>query len=85
MLPSFLLEVDVDLEFQCGSCSRPVGANLKCAGKTLGPGVCEAVPAKIPCPHCQTCNHVLFTPDDGSVLHVVADITRYMIPKPSLN
>src|SRR5207249_4520393 len=85
MLPSILLDIEVDLEFTCDSCARPVGATAKCAGKTMGPDVSEAVAVKIPCPNCHTTNHVLFTPEDGSVLHVVADKTRYMIPVPSLN
>ena len=81
-----MLELEVILEFVCLGCGDPMGVTVKCAGKSLGAGKNEAASVKIPCPNCHSINQVIFTPEDGNLLHVVAgDKPRYMIPVPSYN
>jgi hypothetical protein len=81
-----MLELDVILEFACQECGDPLGVTVKCAGKSLGQGKNDVASVKIPCPHCQAINLVVFTPDDGNLLHVAqADKPRYRIPVPSCN
>jgi hypothetical protein len=80
-----MLDLEVVLDFACCACGDPVGLTVKCTGKSLGVGKNEVAPVSIPCPGCQVINHVLFSPDDGNVIHVFAEKPRYMIPKPSYN
>ncbi len=85
MMPSFLLDIDVVLEFACGSCSGTMEVKTKCTGKPLGMGVREAVKVKVPCPSCHCNNLVVFEPESGNILSVDVEKMRYLIPVPSLN
>jgi hypothetical protein len=81
-----MLDLEVILEFACCECGDPMGVTVKCAGKDLGHGKSPVASVKVPCPNCQGINQVIFTPDDGNLLHVVADDKpRYRIPVPSCN
>ena len=81
-----MVELEVILEFACCECGDPVGVTVKCTGKPLGAGNNPATSVKIPCPNCQGISQVIFTPEDGHLLHVAAaDKPRYMMPVPSLN
>jgi hypothetical protein len=80
-----MLELEVVLDFACCECGKPNGVTVKCAGKTLGLGNNPIADFKALCPHCEGVNWVIFTPDDGNLIHVLADKPRYLIPKPSCN
>src|SRR5215468_7631787 len=51
-----MLELKVNLDFECSHCSHSVGVTLACKGKGLaeGPGTVAAV--NVPCPTCGTIN-----------------------------
>ena len=79
-----MLELEVILDFVCCACGDSTGVTLKCAGNALGTGQNSSV--KVPCLNCQSINQVIFSPDDGTVIHVAeADKPRYIIPVPSMN
>jgi len=81
---SFMLELEVILEFTCCACGDPMGVTLKCAGAGLAaPDAMASV--KVPCPNCQNINHIFFTPDDGALHHVKLDRQRVLLPVPSCN
>jgi hypothetical protein len=81
-----MLELEVILDFACCECGDSMGVTVKCAGNGLGVSKTEAVSVKVPCPGCQGINQVIFTPEDGTLIQVLAaDKPRYMIPEPSLN
>jgi hypothetical protein len=81
-----MLELEVILEFACCACGDSMGVTVKCAGTSLATGKNAVASVKVPCPSCQGINLVLFTPDDGNLLHVAqADKPRYLIPVPSRN
>jgi phage FluMu protein Com len=81
-----MLELEVILEFACCECGDPTGVTVKWAGKSPGADKKAAASVKIPCPKCQSINQILFSPDDGTLLHVTAaDKPRYLIPVPSCN
>ena len=81
-----MLDLEVILEFDCCECGDSMGLTVKCTGKFLGADQNGASLVKVFCPNCQGINQVIFTPDDGALLQVLAaDKPRYMMPKPSLN
>lgn len=81
--PSFMLELEVILDFACCLCQNPLGVTLKCAGQGIKNGGMAS--AKIPCPTCGDINEITFTPEDGS-LHEVRPVRwSRMMPEPSLN
>jgi hypothetical protein len=81
--PSFMLELEMILDFACCICRHPVEATLRCAGKGLAAGAKARAAATIPCPTCGNINKVIFAPD-GTLHHVVPhECPRF--PEPSLN
>jgi hypothetical protein len=81
-----MLELEVILDFACCECGDPLGLTVKCTGKSLGAGKNPVTSMKVFCPGCQGINQVIFTPEDGNLIQVLAaDKPRYMIPMPSLN
>jgi hypothetical protein len=81
-----MLDLEVILEFMCCSCGDCTGVTVKCVCKSPGTGKNAVASVKIPCPNCQSINQVLFSPDDGTLLDVLAaDKPRYIIPVPSCN
>jgi hypothetical protein len=77
-----MLEVDVVLELACGHCHRPITVKLKCSGKGLEGGLHQAAAVRIPCPHCEDVNQVVFEPS-GLLLDVQPCRPRPL--EPSLN
>jgi hypothetical protein len=57
-----MIEMLVDLEFACCSCSSSIGVTLKCEGKGLNEGAHKAVKVKVACPSCSDGNEVFFEP-----------------------
>lgn len=81
---SFMLEVDVRLDFNCCCCGHSMGVTLKCEGKGLMHGMHAVVSVKVPCPTCGNTNRIYFTP--GGTLHnVVPERRRFEILEPSYN
>jgi hypothetical protein len=81
-----MLDLEVILDFACCSCGDPMGVTVKCVGKSVVAGKSEAASVKVPCPNCHGMNQIIFSPDDGTLHHVIAaDKPRYIIPVPSYN
>ncbi len=78
-----MLELELMLDFMCCICCQDIGVTLRCAGKGLAAGSRARAAAKIPCPHCNTINRIIFAPD--GTLHDVAPHEAAGIPEPSLN
>ncbi len=81
-----MLELELVLDFMCCSCGDQTSVTVKCAGNSLGAGKKPVATIKVPCPSCQGINQVIFAPDEGTLLHVLAaDKPRYVLPVPSAN
>ena len=81
-----MLDLEVILEFCCCSCGDPLGVTVKCSGQGQMPCKNQGAVVKVPCPNCQEINQAIFSPEEGTLLHVgVSDKPRYMIPVPSMN
>ena len=81
-----MLELEVMLDWACCACGNPMGATLRCEGDGLAEKNAKAL-VKVPCPHCQQNNQVIFTPDEGTLDEVFPEASafRYKIPVPSYN
>src|SRR6516162_11396389 len=80
--PSFMLELEVMLDFACCICGHDMGVTLKCAGKGLSAGPMARAWTKVPCPTCGCINKIVFAPD--GTLHHVAPHESCLVPEPSL-
>jgi phage FluMu protein Com len=81
--PSFMLELEVSLDFSCCICLHDMGVTLRCAGKGLAGGAKARAAVKVPCPTCGNMNKIVFAPD--GTLHHVAPAEASLVPEPSLN
>jgi hypothetical protein len=79
-----MIEVQVNLDFACCSCSSNVNVTLKCGGKGLAGGAHQLAAVKLLCPTCGSTNQVFFEP--SGTLHAVRPcVGGHGIPEPSLN
>jgi phage FluMu protein Com len=78
-----MLELEVILEFACGSCGHDMGVTLRCAGQGLAAGYNGLASIKVPCPTCHNINQVMFEPASGALRRVCLDAC--LVPEPSLN
>lgn len=74
--------MDIDLNFTCCECSRPVTLTVNCQGG--GAATTTVASVKIPCPTCGCIIRVAFTPD-GTLHHVAAQAHLLRFAEPSLN
>lgn len=81
-----MLQVEVMLDWECCECGASMGATLRCEGKGLADAGAKAF-VKVPCPSCHEVNQVVFTPEDGEIVAVLAEaeLIRWRIPVPSYN
>jgi len=79
-----MLELMVDLDFDCSSCGCTMGVKLKCAGKGLAGGAHSVAAVKVPCPTCNNVNQVYFEPC-GTIRAVTSFERSWRFPEPSLN
>lgn len=80
-----MLELELVLDFECGHCGEPVAVTLKCEGKGLASRKREWAAVKIPCPHCQLNNQLVFDPKTGDLNRVTPEPTLFMLAEPSYN
>jgi|SRR5580704_4653742 len=82
--PSFMIEVQVELDFACCLCGSDVSVTLKCAGKGLTGGAHQLAAVKVPCPACSNINQLYFEPSGR--LHAVRPCAPSRgLPEPSIN
>lgn len=62
-------EITLVVDFECGLCSGPVAATLRCEGNLDGMDGYPRVPIR--CPHCERTNDVTFDAE-GAVHDVMA-------------
>jgi hypothetical protein len=79
-----MIEVLLDLDFDCCFCCNAVGVKLKCAGKGLTGGAHAVCCATIPCPHCDGDNQLYYEPC-GVVIDVRPSQAAPLVLEPSLN
>jgi hypothetical protein len=79
-----MMELKLDLDFACCTCSTPMGVTLKCAGKGLAGGAHCVAAVKVPCPTCGNINELYFEP--SGTIHAVAPCRAgQRLPVPSVN
>ncbi len=80
-----IMELMVTLDFACCGCDEPVSVTLQCSGKGLcGDQAHSVATVKVPCPHCNLINQLLFEPS-GQVRNVVPARAGWPLPEPSVN
>jgi hypothetical protein len=79
-----MIEVLLDLGFDCCLCGGCVGVTLKCSGSGLAEAGHKAAAVKVPYPHCCGVNEVIFEPN-GLILDVRSCRSARGILEPSLN
>jgi hypothetical protein len=75
--------MDIDLNFTCCECGRPVALTVNCQGDAAA-ATTTVASVRIPCPSCGTIIRVAFAPD-GTLHHVVAQAQLLRWAEPSLN
>lgn len=79
-----MIELLVEIDFDCCKCGFCVGVKLKCEGKGLEDGGNTVAAVNVACPHCHSVNQVLFEPH-GVVRAVRPCRMTGRLPQPSLN
>jgi hypothetical protein len=79
-----MIEMLVELDFECYCCGCCVSVKLKCAGKGLTGGAHTVAAVKVPCPTCNNVNQLYFEPS-GIVRAVRPCRTVCGFLEPSLN
>jgi hypothetical protein len=79
-----MIEMLVNLDFDCCFCTSCVGVKLKCAGKGLWGGANIVATVKVPCPTCNNINELYFEPS-GKVRAVCPCQVLCGAAEPSLN
>jgi hypothetical protein len=79
-----MIEVLLNLDFDCCYCGECIGVKLKCAGKGLAGGAHTVAAANVACPACEGLNLLCFEPC-GVIVDVQPSPASQHILEPSLN